>query len=256
MQKIPTVFVRKMGKAGHTARRQKHHIGKDLPPMKRVTLLNPRVMNGCEWVLRGEGTPTVKWDGSACMIKNGTFYKRYDCKVRKDRRLEFDDKGKKNFVRPKPPFSPSEYKIPPVGFIAAQPLDLMNAHWPGWIPVGGTEEDKWHREALGWFQQEKREIPPHDGTYELVGPKIQANPYRLEHHELWEHGSVNIRTSDSLRSDYVASPTFHELEMYFEYLDETDAQIEGIVWHHPDGRMAKIKASDFGFEWPPERGDG
>ena len=23
--------------------------------------------------------------------------------------------------------------------------------------------------------------------------------------------------------------------------------IEGIVWHHPDGRMVKIKAKDFGF---------
>ena len=27
--------------------------------------------------------------------------------------------------------------------------------------------------------------------------------------------------------------------------------IEGIVWHHPDGRMVKIKARDFGLPWPP-----
>ena len=27
---------------------------------------------------------------------------------------------------------------------------------------------------------------------------------------------------------------------------------EGIVWHHPDGRMAKIKRKDFGFDWPVE----
>ena len=26
--------------------------------------------------------------------------------------------------------------------------------------------------------------------------------------------------------------------------------IEGIVWHHEDGRMAKIKRSDFGIKWP------
>jgi hypothetical protein len=25
---------------------------------------------------------------------------------------------------------------------------------------------------------------------------------------------------------------------------------EGIVWHHPDGRMAKIKRRDFGLRWP------
>ena len=26
--------------------------------------------------------------------------------------------------------------------------------------------------------------------------------------------------------------------------------VEGIVWHHPDGRMVKIKRKDFGFKWP------
>ena len=29
-------------------------------------------------------------------------------------------------------------------------------------------------------------------------------------------------------------------------LENTD--IEGIVWHHPDGRMVKIKKKDFGFK--------
>ena len=27
-----------------------------------------------------------------------------------------------------------------------------------------------------------------------------------------------------------------------------DGKIEGIVWHHPDGRMVKIKAKDFGIK--------
>jgi hypothetical protein len=27
--------------------------------------------------------------------------------------------------------------------------------------------------------------------------------------------------------------------------------IEGLVFHHPDGRMAKIRRDDFGFAWPP-----
>lgn len=26
--------------------------------------------------------------------------------------------------------------------------------------------------------------------------------------------------------------------------------IEGLVWHHPDGRMVKIKRRDFGHRWP------
>lgn len=29
--------------------------------------------------------------------------------------------------------------------------------------------------------------------------------------------------------------------------------IEGIVWHHSDGRMAKIKRRDFGHRWPVPR---
>lgn len=28
---------------------------------------------------------------------------------------------------------------------------------------------------------------------------------------------------------------------------------EGIVWHHPDGRMAKVKRTDFGLHWPVRR---
>ena len=31
-----------------------------------------------------------------------------------------------------------------------------------------------------------------------------------------------------------------------DYLRAHD--MEGVVWHHPDGRMAKIKARDFGIK--------
>lgn len=38
----------------------------------------------------------------------------------------------------------------------------------------------------------------------------------------------------------------------FDSIAETMAGTdwEGIVWHHPDGRMAKIKRRDFGHRWP------
>lgn len=39
--------------------------------------------------------------------------------------------------------------------------------------------------------------------------------------------------------------TFDALRAYLEH-----ARFEGIVWHHPDGRMAKLKRRDFGFRWP------
>jgi hypothetical protein len=31
--------------------------------------------------------------------------------------------------------------------------------------------------------------------------------------------------------------------------------IEGIVWHHPDGRMAKIKLRDFGLKRQPRQAE-
>jgi hypothetical protein len=41
--------------------------------------------------------------------------------------------------------------------------------------------------------------------------------------------------------------TFDEIR---EWLDDPEFPFEGIVWHHPDGRMAKVKARDFGIRWP------
>jgi len=32
-----------------------------------------------------------------------------------------------------------------------------------------------------------------------------------------------------------------------EYLEQHN--IEGIVWHHPDGRLVKVKSRDFGLPW-------
>ena len=73
-----------------------------------------------------------------------------------------------------------------------------------------------------------------DGTYELVGPKVQGNPEHLTEHRLIRHGSVV--EDDAPRS-------FEGLRMWFDKKD-----IEGIVFHHPDGRMAKIKLRDFGLK--------
>lgn len=44
-----------------------------------ATLLR-EVTPGCEWVLAGEGVASRKWDGTACMVKDGALYKRYDAK--------------------------------------------------------------------------------------------------------------------------------------------------------------------------------
>ena len=110
---------------------------------------------------------------------------------------------------------------PPHGFIPAQEPDPITGHWPGWIEVGNGNEDKWHREA---FNNQP------DGTYELCGPKIQGNPEKFEKHTLVPHGKEMLE----------APRTFYALKEWFK-----DKEIEGVVWHHPDGRMVKIKKKDF-----------
>jgi len=122
-------------------------------------------------------------------------------------------------------------RTPPPGFEAAQEPDPTTGHWPGWIPVGDGPEHKWHREAAAVFA-EVTDRP--DGTYELCGPKVNGNPEKFEAHVLIGHGRALLPD---------APRTFEALREWLRLAD-----VEGIVWHHPDGRMVKIKAKDFGIK--------
>lgn len=115
-------------------------------------------------------------------------------------------------------------RTPPPGFEPAQEPDPVTGHWPGWLLVGDGPDDKWHRTAA---------LPTEDGTYELCGPKFRNNPEGFEEHVLVRHG---IEVLPDAPRDF---------EGLREYLK--DGRIEGIVWHHPDGRLVKIRAKDFGF---------
>ena len=90
--------------------------------------ISSEVTPGCECVLRGECTATVKRDGACCAIINGEIYKRYDAKIGKD--------GKR--------------KMPPAGAIPCQPEpDPITGHWPHWVKCeDGKPEDKYFLEAL------------------------------------------------------------------------------------------------------------
>ena len=161
------------------------------------------VVPGAEWVLAGEGVATRKFDGTCCLVKDGALWKRFDAK-----------RG----------------KAPPDGFVPAQDPDPQTGHRPGWVKVGDGPEDRWHREAF----EHTYPVPVHDGTYELVGPKVQGNPEHYDTHVLVPHGIE--RLSDAPR----------DFDGLHTYLSEHD--IEGIVWHNPDGRMVKIKGKDFGIK--------
>lgn len=100
----------------------------------------------------------------------------------------------------------------------------------GWRPVGDGPEDRWHREGLANLEEKA------DGTYELVGPHTQRNPEKYERDILVPHSVEALATADDPPRD------FEGLRAYLAGRD-----VEGLVFHHPDGRMAKIKKRDFGL---------
>ena len=98
--------------------------------------------------------------------------------------------------------------------------------------MGDGPEDQWFRVAFRLGFENGRPLP--NGTYELCGPHIQQNPEHLLFEELLPHGRDTL--SDVPR-DYAGVKTWL-----------ADHDVEGIVWHHPDGRMVKIKKRDFGLK--------
>ncbi|MEK6200815.1 MAG: hypothetical protein N2A40_00115 [Desulfobulbaceae bacterium] len=112
---------------------------------------------------------------------------------------------------------------PPIGFVE-EDFDHITGKHVGWMPIDCTDkQDKYHCESFSGQPT---------GTYELIGPKVQGNPEGFDRHTLFAHSKAEVfddcpRDMDGLKN----------------WL--TDRDIEGIVFHHPDGRMAKIKKRDF-----------
>ena len=194
MKKIPTLFKRDFTNDGK---------------------ITSEYADGVDWVLRGEGVATRKYDGSSVMIRDGKMYKRYEVK---------------NGRTSPPDFEEVDY-------------DPETGKRVGWVQVGWGSEDKWHREAINGGDPDKVNLP--NGTYELVGPKVQGNPEHFEKHTLVQHSGDR-----PLNSQLPYVETLQDVPVTYDgllrYLEGKD--IEGIVWHHPEGKMAKIKAKDFGLK--------
>ena len=156
-----------------------------------------------QWVFDGEGIAYIKWDGTCCAVMDGKFYRRLNLKQGKPK---------------------------PEGWV----------HWSGegdsghgWPPVTDHPQDAMHRDA---WDLGGGEFP--DGTYELIGPRIQRNPHGVSKNLLIPHVSPSYERGIPVVSfDAIRNLLAEEIE-------------EGFVWHHPDGRMAKIKRRDFGLPWP------
>lgn len=182
--------------------------------MKKTVSLFARNYDG-DLLVRDEIVPGAEWVAAG----EGVATRKFDgtCCLVRDGKL---------FKR----FDAKAGKVPPENFEPAQPeADPNTGHWPGWVPVGDGPEDARHREAFSAAVGSLK-----DGAYELCGPKVQGNPERYESHVLIRHGCEVLedcpRSFDAIR----------------DYLRSRD--IEGVVWHHPDGRMVKIKGKDFGLK--------
>ena len=167
----------------------------------------------CLWVLAGEGVATRKFDGTCCMIKDEELYKRRELKRGQD--------------------------FPPDFLV--EDFDAITGKIVGWVPVDAMlKEDRWHFEAFVNLRNSATDYLLGDGTYELIGPKVQGNPEGICQHRLMSHREA---------------PTYDDAPRTFDGLKEwlKDMDIEGLVWHHPDGRMAKIKLRDFGYKRMPHK---
>lgn len=204
-------------------------------------LVRDEVVPGSEWVLAGEGVATRKWDGTSCLWRDGMLWKRYDRKLTQEA-----NKAKRTRAgEVLGALVEADFKPAPPGWLAAEEApNLHTGHWPGWLPVGPEPESKWHLgalragrpkgvEPLGFGIVDEEWIEGQ--TYELCGPHFQGNPEGLAEDVFIRHGCLVVsapRDFDGIRSFLAA------------------VQMEGIVWHHEDGRMVKIKAGDFGIAWP------
>jgi hypothetical protein len=184
--------------------------------MKKIISLFQRNYDG-DRLVRDEVVPGAEW----VIAGEGVATRKFDgacCMVR-------DGKLYKRY-------DAKHGKTPPAGFEPAQDYDPVTGHMPGWLLVGDGPEDQWFRVAF----QSWPDAP--NGTYEACGPHFQGNPERYASDQLIQHGLS--------QAGWVSQYTPRNFVALKEYLENVN--IEGIVWHHPDGRMVKIKKKDFGWK--------
>jgi hypothetical protein len=160
----------------------------------------------CDWVFAGEGTPTEKLDGTNVRL---TVRSGHLVRVEKRR-------------------NPSK---------AQKAQGIVD----GWYVDADEQgaEDKWivaaarNTDVSGWADGEH--------ACEALGPRVQGNPLGLADH-LCVPFNMEVPVFAEVPRDYEG------LRDYLAALESRYAPghpAEGIVFHHPDGRRAKIKRKDF-----------
>ena len=170
--------------------------------------LTSKVDPDCQWVLDGQGTATRQYDG-VCLLKDADRW----------------------WVRHVA--APGETWPEP--FAKCQYLD--DGTVIGWIPVDRSEYIEQLDDALSRYPADTQW--PWE-TYELFGPDINGNPEEVPEHRL----VFTFAPSDAVASVFDASVdaprNFKGLRKWMATFDG-----KGVVWHHSDGRKAKVRRSDF-----------
>jgi hypothetical protein len=170
--------------------------------------LNPK----CAWVLDPDEdvTPTVKLDGTAVLVRTRS------------------DGGREILTRRQV----KSGKQPPAGFELVE-TDKVTGHQFGWEPY---EQSGWRK-----FIDEAALRPDDpDGTYELIGPKINGNPENVPSHCLVLHGTSEPRTSAGIHGCHDWSALLDRVWWWCEGAGRR----EGIVFYGSDGKRAKLKLRD------------
>jgi len=160
----------------------------------------------CRWVFEGEGTATEKLDGMNVRLT-----------VRSGRLVRVEKRRNPSAAQKKE------------GIVDGWYVDTAD----------GAAEDRWilaaahATDVTGW--------PDGEHSCEALGPRIQGNPLGLD-----EHRCVPFNVEVPV---YGETPrTYADLWDFLIRLESRFAPghlAEGIVFHHPDGRRAKIKRKDF-----------
>jgi len=95
-----------------------------------------------------------------------------------------------------------------------------------------------------------------DGQYfgEVIGEKVNGNPYKLSGH-IWIPFNTYCKEHLAYKSWGKYPKTFDAISEWFKTLmplfalkrGDKEGFVEGIVFYHPDGRMAKLRRDMFGW---------
>lgn len=175
MIKIPTLFTKVFDDKGN-------YLGVKDEWNKEIEQLEAHLANNWANVV-----PTVKYDGTACLVVNGKIYRRWDNKKHK--------------------------KVPDGALFCDAHVE---GHEIWWVPCReDNPNDKYHLKAF---------VDEPNGTYELVGKHFQNNPYNLEEDVLIQHGFLGriILSDINYKNVYEWVKKHNEEGLVFWTIDNND----------------------------------